>query len=355
MNILSSKINILDKGYIKYIGHMGSDESFVEAARMSTGKGFFGWTWDKDTYSDSICVDCKTHHLLETLTQDDDGCAVCNNCWEINIYLFDEHDEEVFKSLGSPDPKLLGRRDAPRDLALLNTLYSNGHATPFEMGEICIEVYAPIMVFREWHRSRTQSYNEFSARYSLMPNVHYVPDLGRIQKQSKTNKQGSAESMDRETAVQVVSELQRQQADIYDTYDAWVGNGVAKEVARINTPVSRYSKMRAKTDVRNWLGFLGLRMDMAAQFEIRQYANVVAAIVLELFPRTYDLFLEHQLLGKRFSRTESKILHALVSSISPDALAGIFSAFTTDEKTIKALMSKITLDKELLYKGIPGL
>ena len=72
--------------------------------------------------------------------------------------------------------------------------------------------------------------------------------------------------------------------------DPWVGMGVAKEVARINTPVSRYSKMRAIGNLRNWLAFLTLRQDPAAQWEIRQYANAVGSIVEQLFPRTWELY-----------------------------------------------------------------
>jgi thymidylate synthase (FAD) len=88
--------------------------------------------------------------------------------------------------------------------------------------------------------------------------------------------------------------------------------GIAKEVARLNTPVSRYSKMRAKTDLRNWLGFLMLRMASAAQFEIRQYANAVAEMVKAIWPRTFALFEEHDLYGVHLSRTEVAELRDLL-------------------------------------------
>jgi thymidylate synthase ThyX len=47
--------------------------------------------------------------------------------------------------------------------------------------------------------------------------------------------------------------------------------------------------MRASANLRNWLGFLKLRCDNAAQWEIRQYANAIAGIVKKKFPRTYDV------------------------------------------------------------------
>lgn len=70
--------------------------------------------------------------------------------------------------------------------------------------------------------------------------------------------------------------------------------GLSKELARVNTPVSRYSRMRASANLRNWLAFLTLRMDSAARWEIRQYANAVGGFIAELFPRTWELFVERR-------------------------------------------------------------
>ncbi len=75
-------------------------------------------------------------------------------------------------------------------------------------------------------------------------------------------------------------------------YQEALADGVPKELARIHLPVGRYSRMRASTNLRNWLAFLTLRMDPAAQWEIRQYANVVGDLIGERFPRTWDLFVE---------------------------------------------------------------
>lgn len=341
--------NVLNNGYLKLVDWMGSDETIVEAARMSTGKGFFGWFWDKDTYADSVCTSCLTQHLVETLpwTQSDNPEApdepLCTNCWKNTV-----------RRIGQAEAKLLGRAGEPRDLSLLEFLMSNRHSTPFEMGDICVEVKAPIMVFREWHRHRMQSYNEFSARYSQMPNDHYLPELARIQKQSKSNKQGSAGAVDHEQAAQIVSELERQQEEVYGTYEAWVGNGIAKEIARLNTPVSRFSKMRAKTDLRNWLGFLSLRMELSAQWEIQQYALAVAEVVHALFPRSYELFLEHEFLAVRFSRSEMRVIRELAAR-GLDLYEGkIPGVEQLDPKKSKTFLSKLTDDRESQYSHVPG-
>lgn len=232
-------IKVLDHGYVKLIDTMGTDESIIEAARMSTGKGFENWE---------------------------------------------------------------------KDITLLDFLWRHKHTSPFEMCELTIEVQAPIMVFREWHRHRTQSYNEFSARYAQMPNLHYIPEKTRVQKQSAANKQGGSEQMPDEDAQSFVDECGADQERLYIQYEDWIEAGIAKEVARINTPVSRYSKMRAKTDLLNWLRFLSLRMKPNAQLEIRKYAEAVATIVQALFPRTWRLFEENDLHGVHFSATEMEVL-----------------------------------------------
>lgn len=356
-----ASIKVLDKGYVRYIEHMGSDESFVEAARMSTGKGFLGWYWEEDTYADCICTACETQLLYSTLPEFEDdhedwkGTRMCTNCWGADVAVIEGVEGDFPGVLGEREQverQLLGRKGQRRDLGMLEYLYSNRHSTPFEMGDIVVEVKAPIEVFRQWHRHRTQSYNEFSARYSRMPDEHYVPELSRIKYQASANKQSSAGPLPPEQARAVAGLIQQEQMLVYKDYEAFLEMGVAKEVARINTPVSRYSKMRAKANVRNWLAFLNLRMDLHAQEEIRAYANAVAAIVKALFPRTFDLFLEWDFLGERFSKSEMNVLRALVSTVDPLVVKAVAAQFNLTERSIAKMISKVTTNKEGLYKEV---
>jgi thymidylate synthase (FAD) len=231
-------IPLLDHGYVKLIGHYGTEETVIESARMSTGKGFEGW--DKDA-------------------------------------------------------------------RLLEFLYRNGHMSPFEMCDLTVEVQSPIFVVREWQRHRTFSYNELSARYARMPDLHYVPTKERVAKQSSTNKQSSGGALCETEANEFRAAIQEQQERIYEYYtDAMNHLGVAREIARINTPVSRYTRMRVKGNLRNWLQFLALRLPENAQYEIRVYAEAVASIVKELWPRTYELFEEWTLGAVTLSRSEAR-------------------------------------------------
>lgn len=186
----------------------------------------------------------------------------------------------------------------PLDERLLAFLYHNKHSTPFEFAGMVIEVKAPLFVFREWHRHRTQSYNEMSARYAPLPDENYMPTIERLMMNSKDgNKQAGtikgAEPLNLFDAERFQNELLATYQDFEDRYDAALNAGVPKELARVGMPVGRYSQMRATTNLRNWLAFLTLRMSSQAQWEIRQYAKAVAEIVEQQFPKTYKLFLEN--------------------------------------------------------------
>ena len=131
------EIKVLDHGYVRLVDSMGTDESIVEAARMSTGRGFVSW----EPYR--RCGKCGG------VDGSIDLAGVLNRMFGLD-----------------GDCKHGEWQDFPRgDLGMLDFMYRNHHATPFEFCELHIEVQAPIMVFREWHRHMTQSYSEFSARY----------------------------------------------------------------------------------------------------------------------------------------------------------------------------------------------
>lgn len=283
---------VLDHGYVKYIDSMGTDQTIIEAARMSTQRGFISW----DPYQ--RCEKCD---------------AVCDGR--------EKHDELVRQTLCAPGGKGTGEhqwKKFPRgDNGLLETLWRDGHHTPFEMCELHIEVKAPIFVFREWHRHRTQSYNEMSARYVQMPNEHYLPDLSRFEPKQTGNKQESSAKHPETVTHDVEAHrfyARTEQESIYENYEGMLESGVPREVARINTPVSRYSVMRAKMDLRNALGFLKLRDHKAAQWEMQQYAKAADAIVKTLWPRTHALYEEHTKYAVTLTRAERNALVRFMES-----------------------------------------
>jgi thymidylate synthase (FAD) len=182
-----------------------------------------------------------------------------------------------------------------QDEKLLGFLYNNNHATPFEFAGAVIEVQAPIFIFREWQRHRTQSYNEMSARYAPLPDLNYMPTVERIMRDAGRNKQAAA--VDGSNVIDIRGAeifrqkvLQRTYTLAQTDYEDALANGVPKELARILLPVGRYSRMRSSANLRNWLAFMTLRDDSRAQWEIQQYAQALGQILAEKFPRTWALY-----------------------------------------------------------------
>lgn len=187
-----------------------------------------------------------------------------------------------------------------QDSRLLAFLYGSKppHASPFEFAGMVIEVQAPIFVFREWHRHRTQSYNELSARYTPLPDLNYVPYWMDVVRRSTT----AAEAKNRQQRSAVEAVVSGEHAKIWlndletvyglcqKLYENGLKLGVPKELARLPVNVGRYSRMRASANLRNWLAFLTLRMDPGAQWEIQQYAAAVGRIIASKFPQTWRLF-----------------------------------------------------------------
>jgi thymidylate synthase (FAD) len=161
-----------------------------------------------------------------------------------------------------------------------------------------IEVQAPLFVFREWHRHRTQSYNEMSARYTALPELYYHCHVDQIIERARvttTNKQASGNAVVNETAIMDWAARDLEIQDMLEQhYQVGLAIGVPKELARKKMPVDHYSKMRAAANLRNWLSFMTLRCTLNAQFEIREYAWAVAEIIEAKFPQTYRLWADQE-------------------------------------------------------------
>ena len=151
--------------------------------------------------------------------------------------------------------------DTGSDERLIRRLWNDHHTSPFEAVEFQFEIYAPIFVFRQWHRHRTWSYNELSARYRELPEVFYVPEPASIGEQSTSNKQGRQDGGDLEMRSAEVEALRYQCAESFDAYHWMLERGWPRELARSVLPLATYSHMFAKVNLRNLLHFLDLRCD----------------------------------------------------------------------------------------------
>jgi len=244
--VLYQPFNVLDHGFVRVIDYMGNDSSVVQSARVSYGAG---------------------------------------------------------------------TKKVNADKALINYLMAHRHTTPFEMCEIKFHIKLPIFVARQWIRHRTASVNEYSARYSIVEDEFYIPQAQHLSAQSKINHQGRDESkiLNKEEQKKVLQILKADSANAYNNYLEMInqdaeGNivnsdkeGLARELARMNLPLSCYTQWYWKIDLHNLLHFLNLRADSHAQYEIRVYAEVMLDLVKKWVPHCYEAFLKNNKTGKNFS------------------------------------------------------
>ena len=168
--------------------------------------------------------------------------------------------------------------DEGSDARLIHYLWKHRHTTPFEAVEFQFEIKVPIFVLRQWHRHRTWSCNELSARYCPLPEEFYVPRPDMIGVQSKNNKQQRdlSASIERpEEAAQIVEDTCR---FAFQRYKEFLGRSVPREVARLVLPLATYSHMFAKVDLKNLFHFLTLR------YEIRVYAEAILMLIRPIVP-----------------------------------------------------------------------
>jgi thymidylate synthase (FAD) len=180
--------------------------------------------------------------------------------------------------------------DEGSDAKLLRYLWKHHHTTPFEAVTFTFEIKAPIFVFRQWHRHRTWSYNELSARYRELPEEFYIPAPEQVGVQAVKNKQGRDAGDDalmfkRGEEAEV---LRRNCVAAFQTYRFLLGEGWPRELARSVLPVNTYSHMFATVDLLNLMKFLTLRCDSHAQYEIRVYADAMRDLARTVAPTCID-------------------------------------------------------------------
>jgi thymidylate synthase (FAD) len=253
--LLYQPIPVLDHGFIRVIDYMGDDAAVVQAARVSYGAG--------------------TKKIRE-------------------------------------------------DAGLINYLMRHRHTSPFEMCELKIHVKMPIFVARQFLRHRVASANEVSGRYSILDREFYMPVPEQLATQAKTNRQGRGDALNESESSRVLELLREDAANAYTHYEEMLNEidgqivdperqGLARELARMNLPVSLYTQLYWKMDLHNLLHFLNLRADAHAQYEIRVYAEALIEIVKQWVPNTYAAFMDYRMGAYELSAKGLAVVKRLVS------------------------------------------
>ena len=206
-----------------------------------------------------------------------------------------------------------GTRRVSQTRGLIRYLQRHAHTTPSEMVEFKFHCSMPMFVARQWVRHRTASINEYSARYSLLPLLFYEPGHAHFAYQSSVNNQGrEAVPAPAELHARAVDRWQALRRHAADTYGWLLEEDVARELARIDLPLSTYTQWYWKIDLHNLLHFLALRVDDHAQWEIQEYGRVMAGMLQRVAPLAYEAWLDYNVLGARLSFAERSALAKLL-------------------------------------------
>jgi thymidylate synthase (FAD) len=231
--LLLLNIDVLDKGYVRLVNHMGSDLTVVNAARVSYAK------------------------QSDALTE--------------------------------------------KDLRLIQFLAREGHTSPFRHAVIQYEIYAPLMVARQWwkyvigsaHYDGTgdslEAWNESSRRYITEEPAFYTPAAGQWRSAPANSKQGSGDIVAWELGEKYTRELMNYVDLGIQKYEAALADGICAEQARLFLPAyGLYVRWYWTASLQSVAHFLNQRLEHDAQKEIQDYAKAVLEIVKALFPVTID-------------------------------------------------------------------
>src|SRR5690606_35022703 len=243
-----------------------------------------------------------------------------------------------------------GTRRTSQTRGLLRYLRRHSHTTPSEMVELKFHCSMPMFVARQWIRHRTANVNEYSGRYSLMPMVFYTPSREQLQSQSTTNNQGrSGVPMPEATYTEAERRATESRSLARSAYEWMNAENMARELARIDLPLSTYTQWYWKIDLHNLMHFLRLRVDAHAQWEIQAYGRVMAGMLKRIAPLSYEAWIDYDVCGARLSRMELEALRKLVA-VSGEGLSSTgtrlegdaLAALGLSKREVRELFDKLT-------------
>ena len=228
-----------------------------------------------------------------------------------------------------------GTKTVNEDRGLIRYLLRHAHTTPLEMVVLKLHCKMPVFVARQWIRHRASSYNEISARYSIMKDEFYFPFASDFRKQSTTNRQGGAEELDFLTATKFVNSIIDESDEAYQIYMNMIDSGMSREQARMILPLNLYTEWYWKIDLHNLFHFLGLRADSHAQKEIQVYANAIIELLRQVVPVAVEAWEDYHPMRGAIKLTRLEV-EALSNFIKQNAWQAAAPQITTDNKREQA-------------------
>ncbi len=252
-----------------------------------------------------------------------------------------------------------GTKKVHQDRGLIRYLMRHYHTTPFEMCEIKLHLRVPMDTWRQWIRHRTASVNEYSTRYSIAIDATYTTTPENWRLQASGNRQGSDGNLPAEQG-QYFSQREKELQDFArQIYEERLEAGIAREQARKDLPLSTYTEAYWKIDLHNLFHFLWLRMDAHAQWEIRQYANIIGhEIVARWVPLAWEAFVDYRLNALPLTRLDQAIIAAIHQGGKEKAIAiaikeGLLPEDYTPGAPLKRHRERQELEAKLIKLGLP--
>jgi thymidylate synthase (FAD) len=229
MMIPKTKIEVLNRGHVEYVEHMGSDLTVVNAARVSFA---------------------KTSNWETT----EDGSRVLSN----------------------------------KDQKLIKYLAEHNHWTPFSHPQITLRIKAPIFVRTQMFKHKVGfTENEISRRYVTVEPDVYTPEWRAAPTDGA--KQGSSDFVYSPLADDLDRVYNKAIMECVEIYNKLLEEGVAPEQARSVLPQGTYTEWWWTGSLSAYARVFKQRIDAHAQWEVQQYAAAIGKILEPLFPHSWSV------------------------------------------------------------------
>ena len=190
-----------------------------------------------------------------------------------------------------------------KDVKLINFLVKHKHDSTLRHCVMTFEVYAPLMVARQWYKHVVASsalddqlgWNESSRRYITEKEQFYIPGVKEWRSSPENSKQGSGEPVNAEVGAKCLQRLRASVERGINDYEEALRDGVAPEQARLLLPAyAMYVRWRWTASLNAILHFIALRHKADAQYEIQQYTKAVSTIAHQYYPLTTGAWNEYR-------------------------------------------------------------
>ena len=284
--ILYEALPILDHGFIRVIDYMGNDNSIVQAARVSYGKG------TKKVNTDSGLIKYLMRHWHSTPFE------MCEIKYHVKLPIF-----------------------IARQWIRHRTANVNEYSARYSI--LDKEFYLPSK-----ENLAAQSTNNRQGRGNVISGGQAEEVLSLLKDDAERTYKNYEEMLNERYDGSVIDESKI---------------GLARELARMNLTLNTYTQWYWKTDLLNLMNFLRLRADHHAQYEIRAYADVMLNTLKRWVPITYDAFMDYRVGGTEISSKGKDIIKKLIrgekisieeTDLSKREWNELMSAFNLKDKLI---------------------